>query len=80
MNNRTISILAGVILFSALAGVVILGYEWIGLWSFVFVAILGGIIGSKRQDSLEQPGFTQNDLDLILENIGGVSEEDYTKH
>ena len=65
--TKIASVTAGIILFTFIALLFVGAYVLLGLWFVVIPAILGAFIGSKRFDSNNVEGFTQDDINYYVD-------------
>lgn len=65
--SKFASVTAGIILFTFIALLFVGTYVLLGLWFVVIPAILGAFIGSKRYDSNNVEGFTQDDINYYVD-------------
>ena len=82
MNNnisKSASVFAGIIIFLLLAVMFVGFYVLIGLWSVIVPAVIGAFVGSKRFDSNNVEGFTQDDINYYVDPKV-EAEDDVTIH
>jgi len=70
MNNnisKSASVFAGIIIFLLLAVMFVGFYVLIGLWSVIVPAVIGAFVGSKRHQTNNPEGFTQDDINYYVD-------------
>ena len=65
--SKIASVTAGIILFTFISLLFVGAYVLLGLWFVVIPAILGAFIGSKRYDTNNPEGFTQDDINYYVD-------------
>lgn len=73
--SKFASVTAGIILFTFIALLFVGTYVLLGLWFVVIPAILGAFIGSKRYDTNNVEGFTQDDINYYVDPKVEINEE-----
>lgn len=73
--TRSASVIAGIILFTFTSLLLVGTYVLLGLWFVVIPAVLGAFIGSKRFDSTEVEGFTQDDINYYVDPKIDIQDE-----